>query len=104
MESICNEQNEIIIGEKESNYIRESFSTDFLADLNDLEFALYRISKATKDIVLKGHSKYAIKSKALNQIKSGEIIYEQIKLGEINFMTKQFNKTSILYENIIYII
>ena len=104
MESICNEKNEIIIGEKESNYIRESFSTDFLADLNDLEFALYRISKATKDIVLKGHSKYTIKSKALNQIKSGEIIYEQIKLGEINFMTKQFNKTSILYENIIYII
>lgn len=53
MELIDIDQNEIVIGENESQYIRESVDKDFLTELSGLEFDLYRISKATKDIVLK---------------------------------------------------
>ena len=56
MELIDIDQNEIVIGENESQYIRESVDKDFLTELSGLEFDLYRISKATKDIVLKNQS------------------------------------------------
>ena len=63
MELIDIDQNEIVIGENESQYIRESVDKDFLTELSGLEFDLYRISKATKDIVLKKKFKLSDKSK-----------------------------------------
>ena len=101
MELIDIDQNEIEIGENESQYIRESVDKDFLTELSGLEFDLYRISKATKDIVLKKNSNYLIKAKILYQVNSDKNIFPQIKLKEIRFVTRLNNK-SIKYQEKIY--
>lgn len=96
------DQNEYIIGENEHKYMRELFIKNSLDNLSNLEIALFRISMATKNIVLEKDSKYIIKKKILGKATIGEFIYKEINLEEIIFVTDLIDSKSIIYKQYTY--